>query len=126
MTLEVAPMPTPEPNMANLSRGAFGERLAATTYRRAGCEILDRNWRSPTGELDLVVRDRQIYVFCEVKTRRTNRYGSPAEAVGPSKQRRIRRLAIEWLRAHQVRGVQIRFDVVSIVGNRVQIIESAF
>ena len=119
-------MPTSEPNMANLSRGAFGERLAATTYRRAGCEILDRNWRSPRGELDLVVRDGHTYVFCEVKTRRTNRYGSPAEAVGPTKQRRIRGLAIEWLRAHHLRGVKVRFDVVSIVGTQVRVIESAF
>ena len=113
-------------DLANRARGAFGERLAAQAYRRRGARVLDRNWRSRTGELDLVVHDRGIYVFCEVKTRRTTRYGSPAEAVGRDKQVRIRRLAVEWLRAHGLRGVAVRFDVVSIVGTRVRVIERAF
>lgn len=119
-------MPTSRPNRANQARGAFGERLAAQTYERRGCQILDRNWRSTTGELDLVLLDGETYVFCEVKTRRSDRYGSPAEAVGRSKQTRIRRLAIEWLRAHDLRGVILRFDVVSITGVRVEVLEEAF
>ena len=118
-------MPT-SPNRANQSRGSFGERLAARTYERRGCLILDRNWRTSTGELDLVLLDGDTYVFCEVKTRRTDRYGSPAEAVVPAKQRRIRRLAIEWLRAHDLQWVSLRFDVVAITGTRVEVIQAAF
>ena len=110
----------------NLARGRWGEDLAATHYLRLGWQILDRNWRGDAGELDLVVSDGRTVVFSEVKTRRSDRYGPAAAAVGPDKQRRIRQLAIEWLRAHDVSGVPVRFDVVAITGNRLTLIESAF
>ena len=86
---------------SNAARGAWGERLAATHYRRRGYDVVDRNWRSPTGELDLVLRRGELYVFSEVKTRRTDWFGPAAGAVGVSKQRRIRRLAVEWLRGQR-------------------------
>jgi putative endonuclease len=111
---------------SNQSRGAWGERLAASHYERAGYEVIDRNWRDADGELDLVLRRGELYVFSEVKTRRSDRFGSPASAVTPDKQRRIRRLAVAWLRTHGLRAVDMRFDVVAITGVHVQIIESAF
>ena len=111
---------------ANLARGRWGEGLALTHYRRLGYTLVDRNWRSPTGELDLVLSVGNTYVFSEVKARRTDRYGPPATAVGHAKQHRIRRLAVEWLAAHDLRGVEIRFDVVAITGNTVKIYEGAF
>jgi putative endonuclease len=110
----------------NRARGQWGENLAATHYKRHGCQIVDRNWRSATGELDLVLRDGDVYVFSEVKARRSDRYGPAAAAVGVAKQRRIRQLAIEWLRAHDLHGVDIRFDVVAITGTRLEVITSAF
>ncbi|NND75635.1 MAG: YraN family protein [Ilumatobacter sp.] len=110
----------------NRSRGQWGEDLAARHYDRLGCRVIDRNWRSPTGELDLVVLDGDTYVFSEVKARRSDRYGPAAGAVGAGKQRRIRRLAIEWLRAHDLHGADIRFDVVSITGNQITLIDGAF
>lgn len=108
------------------ARGAFGEALAAAYYERRGYRVLDRNWRTSTGELDLVLRRGGELVFSEVKTRRTDAYGPPAAAVGAAKQRRIRRLALEWLEAHDLRGRELRFDVVSIVGADVEVIEAAF
>lgn len=108
------------------ARGAWGEQVAARHYRRRGYEIVDRNWRSPTGELDLVVRRADLYVFSEVKTRRSESFGPAAAAVGISKQRRIRRLALEWLRAHDVYAAEMRFDVVAITGVEVELIEAAF
>ncbi len=120
-------MPAPRtPDRSNLARGRWGEDRAAEHYRRLGCVILDRNWRSPTGELDLVVRDGTTVVFSEVKARRSADYGPASSAVTVAKQRRIRQLAVEWLRAHDVRARSIRFDVVSITGTQLELIDDAF
>ena len=115
-----------EPDQSNRARGRWGEDLAAQHYRRLGYRVVDRNWRCSSGELDLVVRDGNLYVFSEVKARRSDRYGSAATAVDHRKQRRIRGLSVEWLRAHEVSGVDLRFDVVAITGTRLTLIESAF
>ncbi len=115
-----------EPEHPNLSRGRWGEDLAAAHYRRLGYTVLDRNWRSSTGELDLVVERHGVVVFCEVKARRSDRFGPPAAAVGAAKQQRIRRLALEWLAAHGRRRREIRFDVVAITGTDLDLIEAAF
>ena len=116
----------PVPDLSNRARGQWGEDLAAAHYRRLGHEILDRNWRSATGELDLVVLDGSTYVFSEVKARRTTDYGPAAAAVTVAKQRRIRQLAVEWLRAHDVHAESVRFDVVAITGTRLDLISDAF
>lgn len=114
------------PDRSRIARGRWGEALAAAHYERQGYTILDTNWRSPTGELDLVLRRGSVCVFREVKARRSDLYGPAAAAVGPVKQRRIRRLAAEWLESNRCRGVEIRFDVVAITGVRVDVIEAAF
>ncbi len=114
------------PDLSNRARGQWGENLAAAHYRRLGHEILDRNWRSATGELDLVVFDGSTYVFSEVKARRTADFGPASAAVTMAKQRRIRQLAVEWLRAHDVHASSIRFDVVAITGNDLELLTDAF
>jgi putative endonuclease len=92
--------------------------------------VLDRNWRCREGELDLVVRRGRVLVFCEVKARSGTSFGMPAEAVSPSKQARIRRLAARWLAEH--RGpparspAQIRFDVAAILHDHLEMLEGAF
>ncbi|MGB3733480.1 MAG: YraN family protein [Ilumatobacter sp.] len=111
---------------SNLARGRWGENLAATHYERLGYRVLGRNWRSSTGELDLIVERDGIIVFSEVKARRTDRYGPAAAAVGSTKQRRLRLLALEWLEQHRPQRDGIRFDVVAITGTKVLLIESAF
>ncbi len=95
--------------------------------------MLERNWRhGRDGELDLVVARDGVVVFCEVKTRAGERFGTPAEAVGRDKRRRLRRLAAAWLAERPSgRRVRVRFDVVSVVWPRdaeptVRVIESAF
>lgn len=106
--------------------GIAGEDKAARWYTDAGYELLARNWRGDGGEIDLVATGHGAIVFAEVKTRSSTRYGVPAEAVGPVKQRRLRALAAQFLRAHPgVRG-RIRFDVVAILDGRLQVIEAAF
>ena len=106
--------------------GIAGEDKAAQWYVDAGYRVLARNWRGEGGELDLVVAGHGAIVFSEVKTRTSTRFGVPAEAVGPVKQRRLRGLAAQFLRAHPGQRGRIRFDVVSILSGRVQVIEAAF
>jgi putative endonuclease len=114
------------PDLANRARGRWGEDLAARHYRRLGYDVLDRNWRSPTGELDLIAFDGSTYVFCEVKARRTADFGPASGAVTVAKQRRIRQLAVEWLRAKGVHAREIRFDVVAITGTELELVIDAF
>jgi putative endonuclease len=113
------------------SLGAAGEDLAAAWYESAGYDVLDRNWRCREGELDLVIAAAGVVVFCEVKTRRGDTFGTPAEAVTLSKQRRIRRLAVFWLAEHRVRARRVRFDVASVrldgrTGATVDVVSDAF
>jgi putative endonuclease len=98
--------------------GAYGERRAVEHLVKAGMVLLDRNWRCRDGEIDIVARDGDVLVFCEVKTRRGAGYGTPAEAVIATKARRLRRLAAQWLEDHPVRPQEVRFDVVSVLPQR--------
>ena len=95
--------------------GDYGERIAAAHLIAAGMTILDRNWRCPEGEIDIVARDRDVLVVCEVKTRRGIAFGAPLEAISPTKAHRLRRLAACWLRAHDVHPEEIRIDVVGVL-----------
>src|SRR5579862_8175980 len=96
--------------------GKEGEQAAVDYLKGCGFRILDRNWRCADGELDIVAAERQVLVVCEVKTRSGTGYGTPLEAVGRAKERRLRRLAVAWLNAHGIRFEQIRIDVVGLVG----------
>jgi putative endonuclease len=98
-----------------LELGFLGERIAATYLTDAGLQVLDRNWRCREGELDVVAREGDALVFCEVKTRRGTGYGHPVEAVTPVKQRRLRTLAQRWLAAHDEHAPELRFDVVGVL-----------
>lgn len=103
--------------------GRYGERVAERHLVEAGLIILDRNWRCPAGELDLVARDGAVLVFCEVKTRSSTDFGDPAEAVIGRKAARIRGLALRWLAERRDIGTEsfwpeLRFDVVSVLRQR--------
>jgi putative endonuclease len=111
---------------ARRALGAAGEAQAAAWYTAHGYAVLHRNWRCRDGELDLVVRRGRELVFVEVKTRRTDRFGTPAEAVTRDKQRRLRALAGRYLTATGNRAAALRFDVVCILGGRLEVIEAAF
>lgn len=100
---------------ASQALGRYGEDVAARHLERVGLVVLDRNWRCDEGELDIVARDGAVLVVCEVKTRRGEGYGSPAEAVTARKLRRLRRLALRWLDERQVHVPEIRFDVVGVI-----------
>ena len=95
--------------------GEYGEQLAARYLQERGMAVIERNWRCEHGELDLVARDGDCLVFCEVKTRRAVGFGHPVEAVGHEKQRRLRVLAQRWLAAHDEHAPELRFDVVGVL-----------
>ncbi len=112
---------------AHIVFGQRGEDLAADWYRRHGYRVVDRNWRCAIGEIDLVLRRGRLLVVAEVKARKSGAFGGPALAVTPLKQQRLRRLAAAWLAEHRVgRRVDVRFDVVAITGDAVEVYENAF
>ena len=110
--------------------GRLGEDLAAGHYVRDGYRIVARNFRCGQGEIDIIAERGRTLVFCEVKTRSTDFFGDPTEAVNRTKQARLRRLAAVWLSQNPAPGAELRFDVVSIVadrqGTRVTRLEDAF
>lgn len=130
MARESQPPGAPAPRGHKQRLGARGEQLTADWYVAHGYRVVARNWRCREGEIDLVLLavDGDL-VFCEVKTRSSDRFGVPAEAVTPAKQRRLRTLAARYLAmegrpAPGRRG--IRFDVAAVMGGRVEVIEAAF
>jgi putative endonuclease len=103
--------------------GRYGEEQAAIFLTERGYEIIDRNWRSQVGEIDLVARDKDRLVFVEVKTRNGSGFGHPFEAITANKVARMRRMVAEWCIAKQVSGVKVRLDAVAVLitGGRVHI-----
>lgn len=95
--------------------GAWGEQLAARHLIGEGMVVLERNWRGRAGELDLVLRDGQTLVVCEVKTRSSTGWGTPLEAVGRRKAETLRRLAAQWMAARGVRAPEVRIDLVGVL-----------
>ncbi|KAB7790106.1 YraN family protein [Bifidobacterium leontopitheci] len=98
--------------------GVLGEQYAALWLERHGHTILDRNWRSRYGELDIItMTPERLIVFAEVKTRRCEHFGSPQEAVTARKQASVRRAGIQWLLdpEHRMSHNGVRFDVLSVV-----------
>lgn len=103
--------------------GARGEEIAAAHLKARGYELVERNFRVPSGELDLVAADRHALVFCEVKTRVAATPGAgvqPLESIRRAKQVRLRRLAREWLRTRPAASgrpmrARLRFDAIGVV-----------
>ena len=102
----------------NQALGAYGETVAARHLVGQGMAVLDRNWRCDEGELDLVLRDGDVLVVCEVKTRTSLEHGSPHEAVTPEKLSRLVRLGVRWAEVHDVRPQEIRIDLVAVLRPR--------
>lgn len=109
-----------------LRLGAEGEARAAAWYEANGYRVLERNWRCREGEIDLIVCRGRSVAICEVKTRSTDAFGVPAEAITAAKRRKLRILASAWLDEAPFRPRDIRFDVVAILADDLEIIEGAF
>lgn len=107
----------PRPSTAHTVLGRFGEDLAVRWLRDQGYRILDRNWRCPQGELDIVAFVEGWWVAVEVKTRRGAGFGDPFEAISRRKLLRLHRLARAWATAHpgESRFDRWRVDAVSVL-----------
>ena len=114
----------------NREKGTRGEDIAASCLRKEGYRIVERNYRCRHGEIDIVTMDAGEVVFVEVKSRRSDRFGSPEEAVGTIKQKKISKVALNYLHEKGLTDHNARFDIVAISylpeGNRVKIIKNAF
>ena len=99
----------------NRALGMRGEQAAARYLSRVGYEILERNWRCPAGEADIIARDDDALVFIEVKTRTDIHKGFPAEAVDAEKRARYEKIAAWYLRCCDMCDVAVRFDVIALL-----------
>jgi putative endonuclease len=100
--------------MDRTEMGRRGEDAAAAYLERIGITVEERNWRCPVGEIDIVAREDGCLVLVEVKTRRSERAGTPEEAVSPTKQRKLIRLAQAYIQRSSVPADSVRFDVIAI------------
>lgn len=94
--------------------GQEGEQIAERYLRKKGYRLVERNYRCPVGELDLIVLDRHVIVFVEVKSRSDDRFGLPLESVHLRKQRKMIKTALFFLNEHRLHHREARFDVIGI------------
>lgn len=96
------------------SLGKEGERIAERYLKKKGYRLVERNYRCPVGELDLIALDRRVIVFVEVKTRSGDRFGVPLESVHQRKQHKMIKTALFFLSQHRLHHREARFDVLGI------------
>jgi len=117
-------------DLSRIRTGRKGEELAAAYLQSLGYRILERNYRCPLGEIDIVARDKDAIVFVEVKSRKTEEFGDPELAVGKTKQRKLTLISLYYLAQKNDSPMEARFDVVAVkmLRNRteVKLIRDAF
>ncbi len=104
-----------QPKTSRQLLGRYGEDRACDYLQSLGYSIVERNWRCRIGEIDIIARDRDRFVFVEVKTRSANGFGHPFESITESKAARLRRLVAAWCESRQVSGIKVRLDAVSVL-----------
>lgn len=106
--------------------GVLGEAKAKQFLIDKGYKILETNYTTKLGEIDIVAKTGEITVFVEVKDRETKRFGLPREAVTPYKQRKVRLVAMQYIQSHKLLDRPVRFDCIEILGDTITHIENAF
>jgi len=108
--------------------GGLGEKIASDFLKKSGYRVIEKNFRSRYGEIDIIALDGQDIVFVEVKLRNNLSFGSGREAVSPAKQLRIIKSAVDYIKKKSLEGRNVRFDVIEVCGRRdtVEHIKSAF
>jgi len=113
-----------------LDLGKEGEQLALKEVKRLGYTCIERNYRCPLGEVDLVAKDGDTLVFIEIKTRKGKDLAYAKEAVDGRKKRQLSKVALAYMKAHECCDVKSRFDVVAVHwsegGARIEVVKDAF
>ena len=106
--------------------GIEGEAKAKQFLIDKKYKVLETNYTTKIGEIDIIAKYKDMIVFVEVKDRQTKRFGLPREAVTPYKQRKIRLVATQYLQSHKLLENKVRFDCIEILGDTITHIENAF
>ncbi|MDD5167375.1 MAG: YraN family protein [Syntrophales bacterium] len=113
-----------------LKTGQLGEDAAVSYLEARGYKILERNFRCPLGEMDIIARQANVLVFIEVRSRRSEGFGDPLESVTVVKQRKLSRIALFYIQKHNLQNREARFDVLGITmrpgGQEIDLIQNAF
>ena len=112
--------------MNHIEFGKLGEDAAVALLKRKHYKILERNFKTEIGEIDIIAEKKKTVVFVEVKTRKSDDFGRPSMAVNQSKQRKIEIVAVSYLKKNCLLETACRFDVIEVAGNEVKHIENAF
>ncbi|MCX5857166.1 MAG: YraN family protein [Deltaproteobacteria bacterium] len=117
-------------DMRRIRMGKLGEDLAVAYLQKAGYRILAQNYRCLYGEVDIIALDGDFIVFIEVKSRKSERFGQPQEAVGLEKQKKLSRISLHYLQQKRLENRNARFDVMAVKllpdGTRIELIRNAF
>ncbi len=113
-----------------LALGRRGEERAVSYLKGLSYRILERNYKSRFGEIDIIAKDKGVLSFVEVKTRQTPSFGKPEEGVHPKKQHQLSKVALDYLHKNKLTNCEARFDVIAIQflpqGEEIELIKNAF
>lgn len=112
--------------MNSRKTGSSYEKIAGEYLALHGYEILEYNFRCRRGEIDIIAKDGEYLVFCEVKYRKNGRKGTPLDAITIEKQKKISQTALYYIATKGKGEVPCRFDVIGILGDEIQLIKHAF
>jgi putative endonuclease len=112
--------------MNNREKGNCGEQLAIKHIEKLGYTIVDTNYTSRFGEIDIIATDKNTTVFIEVKYRKNLKKGRPIEAVDYYKQKKIIRVAMSYAQKKKLYESPMRFDIIEVIGDKVRIVKNAF
>ena len=110
----------------NREKGKEAENKAVEFLKKDGYQIIERNLTAPCGEIDVIALKNGFYVFFEIKSRKSDKFGLPQESVTFFKQQRIRKSALYYLQKNKALEAKCRFDVIAIIGENITHIEDAF
>ncbi|MDH5661630.1 MAG: YraN family protein [Elusimicrobiota bacterium] len=113
-------------NNRRIDLGKKGEDISVKFLKKQGYQIIERNYRCSLGEIDIIAKDKNILCFVEVKTRNTEEYGLPEEAIDGYKQKKLARAALTYLKQKKIYEQDLRFDIVSVYPDRIELIKDAF